>query len=173
VIAPLLKTLATRITTRSCWTQDLLIWRQCLPPSPSLNTPLWRYCAEKCNAEMETEPVHCPVGADLVQYLANREQDRKRSQSNPRRKRNNLEWCRQQEDLHQEYIHNVLRTGLSKEGGGDGVPFTASPAVGITNLHVMLSGKPLTFYLVVMLLMLYERRLSESERTRCVRPLGA
>jgi hypothetical protein len=27
-----------------------------------LNTPPWRYYAEKYNAEMETEPVHCPVG---------------------------------------------------------------------------------------------------------------
>jgi hypothetical protein len=83
---------------------------------------------------------------------ANREKDRERSQSNPLRQRHNLEWCRQREDLDQEYIHNVLRTGLLKEGGGDGVPFTASPAVGIKNLHVMLTGKPLTFYLVVMLL---------------------
>jgi hypothetical protein len=41
-----------------------------------------------------------------------------------------------------------------RRGGGDGVPFTASPAVGIKNLHVMLIGKPLTFYLVVMLLTL-------------------
>jgi hypothetical protein len=71
---------------------------------------------------------------DLVKYLANRERDRERSQSNPLRKRNNLEWCRQREDLDQEYIHNVLRTGLLKEGGGDGVPFTASPAVGIKNV---------------------------------------
>jgi hypothetical protein len=81
--------------------------------------------------------VQCPVGQDLVKYLANREKDRERSLSNPRCKRNNLVWCRQREDLNQEYIHNVLR------GGGDGVPFTASPAVGIKNLHVMSSGKPL------------------------------
>jgi hypothetical protein len=119
-----------------------------------LDTPPWRYYAEKYKAKMETEPVHCPVGQDLVKYLANRERDCKQSQSNPRRERNNLEWCRKGEDLDQEYIHNVLRTGLSKEGGGDGAPFTASPAVGIKNLHVMLSGKPLTFYLVVMLLTL-------------------
>jgi hypothetical protein len=112
----------------------------------------WKYYADKYNAKMETEPVHCPVGQDLVKYLANREKDRERSQSNPLRQRHNLEWCRQREDLDQEYIHNVLRTGLLKEGGGDGVPFTASPAVGIKNLHVMLTGKPLTFYLVVMLL---------------------
>jgi hypothetical protein len=77
----------------------------------------WKYYAEKYNAEMETEPVHCLVGQDLVQYLANREKDRKRSQSNPLGQRHNLEWCRQREDLDQEYIHNVLRTGLSKEGG--------------------------------------------------------
>jgi hypothetical protein len=82
-----------------------------------LDTPPWRYYAEKYNAELETEPVHCPVGQDLVKYLANRERDRKRSQSNPRCKQNNLVWCRQREDLDQEYIHNVLRTGLSKEGG--------------------------------------------------------
>jgi hypothetical protein len=82
-----------------------------------LDTPPWRYYAEKYNAELETEPVHCPVGQDLVKYLANRERDRKRSQSNPRCKQNNLVWCRQREDLDQEYIHNVLRTGLSKEWG--------------------------------------------------------
>jgi hypothetical protein len=80
-----------------------------------LKTPPWsRYYAEKYNAEMETEPVHCPMGQDLVKYLANSERDRERSQSNPHRKRSNLEWCRQREDLDQEYI---LRTGLLKEGG--------------------------------------------------------
>jgi hypothetical protein len=111
-----------------------------------------KYYADKYNAEMETEPVHCPMGQDLVKYLANRERNRVRSKSNPLRQRHNLEWCPQREDLDQEYIHNVLRTGLLKEGGGDGFPFTASTAVGIKNIHVMLSGKPLTFYLVVMLL---------------------
>jgi hypothetical protein len=99
-----------------------------------LETPPWcRYYAVKYNAEMETEPVYCPMGQDLVKYLANRERDRERSQSNPLPKRNNLEWCRQREDLDQEHIHNVLRTGLSKEGGRG----RASPAVGIKNLHVM------------------------------------
>jgi hypothetical protein len=83
-----------------------------------LETPPWsRYSTEKYNAKMETEPVHCPMGQDLVKYLANRERDRERSQSNPLRKRNNLEWCRQREDLDQEYIHNVLWTELLKEGG--------------------------------------------------------
>jgi hypothetical protein len=77
----------------------------------------WKYYADKYNAEMETEPVHCPMGQDLVKYLANRERDGERSQSNPLQKRSNLEWCRQREDLDQEYIYNVLRTGLSKEGG--------------------------------------------------------
>jgi hypothetical protein len=124
----------------------------------------WKYYAEKYNAEREVgpvcefhqeiEPVKCLVGQDLVKYLANREKDRERSQSNPHCMRNNLLWCRRQESLDQECIHNVLRTGLSKEGGGDGVHFTASPAVGIKNLHVMSIGKPLTFYLVVMLLTL-------------------
>jgi hypothetical protein len=81
-----------------------------------LETPPWsRYYAEKYNAEMETEPVHCPMGQDLVKYLVNR--DREQSQYNPLQKRNNLEWCRQREDLDHEYIHNVLQTGLLKEGG--------------------------------------------------------
>jgi hypothetical protein len=50
-----------------------------------LDTPPWRYYAEKYNAEMKIEPVQCPVGQDLVKYLANRERSRERSQSNPRR----------------------------------------------------------------------------------------
>jgi hypothetical protein len=92
-----------------------------------LETPPWsRYYAEKYNAEMETEPVHCPMGQDLVKYLANRERDRERSQFNQLRKRNNLEWCRQREDLNQEYIHNFLQTGLSKEGG-EGTGFPSRP----------------------------------------------
>jgi hypothetical protein len=83
-----------------------------------LETPPWsRYYAEKYNADMEVEPVHCPMGKDLIKYLARRERDRERSQSQPLRRRGDLEWCRQLEDLDQEYIHNVLRTGLSKEGG--------------------------------------------------------
>jgi hypothetical protein len=72
----------------------------------------WKYYADKYNAETETEPVHCPVGQDLVKYLAKRERDRERSQSNPLRQRHNLEWCRQHEDLNQEYLNNVLGTGL-------------------------------------------------------------
>jgi hypothetical protein len=75
-----------------------------------LDTPPWRYYAEKYNAEMETELVHCPVGQDLVKYLANRERDREQSQSNPHCKRNNLVWCQQREDLDQEYIHKVRPT---------------------------------------------------------------
>jgi hypothetical protein len=107
----------------------------------------WQNYAEKYNAEREVgpvcefhkekEPFKCPVGQDLVKYLANREKDRERSQSNPQCMRNNLVWCQRKERLDQEYIHNVLRTGLSKEGGGDGVPFTASPSVGIKNIHVL------------------------------------
>jgi hypothetical protein len=107
----------------------------------------WQYYAKKYNAEREVgpvcefhqekEPVKCPVGQDLIKYLANREKDRERSRSNPQCMQNNLLWCRRQESLDQEYIPNVLLKGLSKEGGGDGVPFTASPAVGIKNLHVM------------------------------------
>jgi hypothetical protein len=81
------------------------------------DTPPWRYYAEKYNAEREIEPAQCQVGQDLVKYLANRERDCQRSQSNPLCKRKNLIWCRQREDLDQQYIHNVLRTGLSKEGG--------------------------------------------------------
>jgi hypothetical protein len=48
-----------------------------------LDTPPWRYYTEKYNAEREIEPVQCPVGQDLAKYLANREEDRERSQSNP------------------------------------------------------------------------------------------
>jgi hypothetical protein len=44
------------------------------------------------------------------------------------------------------------RQDFRRRGGGDGVLFTDSPAIGIKNLHVILCGKPLTFYLVVMLL---------------------
>jgi hypothetical protein len=75
----------------------------------------WRYFCEKYNAEIK--PVHCPVGWDLVMYLAGRERDRERSQSNPLRHRGDLEWCRQREDLDQQAILEVLRTGLSKERG--------------------------------------------------------
>jgi hypothetical protein len=42
-----------------------------------LETPPWSgYYAEKYNAETETEPVHCPMGQDLDNLLANRERDR-------------------------------------------------------------------------------------------------
>jgi hypothetical protein len=114
----------------------------CLSNDNWVDDSAWQYYDEKYNAEREVRPVcefhreielvKCPVGQDLVKYLANREKDRKRSQSNLHRMRNNLLWCRRQESLDQ-----VLRTGLSTEGGGDGVPFTASPSVGIKNLHVM------------------------------------
>jgi hypothetical protein len=77
----------------------------------------WKYYAEKYNTDREVEPVHCPVGWDLVKYLARRERDRERSQSNPLRPRGDLEWYHQREELDQKYIHNVLRTGLSKERG--------------------------------------------------------
>jgi hypothetical protein len=77
----------------------------------------WRYFCKKYNAENEIRPVHCPVGWDLVKYLAGRKRDRERSQSNPLRRRGNLEWCRQREDLDQQAIHEVLRTGLWKERG--------------------------------------------------------
>jgi hypothetical protein len=95
-----------------------------------VNESAWQYYAEKYNAEREVgpvsefhqekEPVKCPVGQDLVKYLANREKDCERSQSNPQCMRNNLLWCRRQESVDQEYIHNVLQTGLSKGGGGGG-----------------------------------------------------
>jgi hypothetical protein len=77
----------------------------------------WRYLCEKYNTENEVQPEHCPMGRDLVKYLAGRERDRERSQSMPLSRRGNLEWCRQREDLNQKIIHEVLRTGLSKERG--------------------------------------------------------
>jgi hypothetical protein len=80
----------------------------------------WRYFCEKYNAENEIKPVHCPVRWDLVKYLAVRERDPERSQSNPLRRRGDLEWCRQREDLDQQAIHKVLRAGLSKERGRGG-----------------------------------------------------
>jgi hypothetical protein len=97
-----------------------------------LDTRPWRYYAEKYNAKREVWPVcefhqeielvQCLVGQDLVKYLANREKDRERSQSNPHCMWNNLLWCRRRKSLNQESIYNVLRTGLWKEGGGDGFP---------------------------------------------------
>jgi hypothetical protein len=77
----------------------------------------WKYYAEKYNTDREVEPVHCPVGWDLVKYLARRERDRERYQSNPLRGWGDLEWCLQREELDQKCIHNVLQTGLSKERG--------------------------------------------------------
>jgi hypothetical protein len=53
----------------------------------------WKYYAEKYNSTREKELVQCPVGKDLVKYLANREKDRKRSQSNPQCMRNDHNWC--------------------------------------------------------------------------------
>jgi hypothetical protein len=88
----------------------------------------WKYYAEKNNTDREVELVHCPVGWDLVKYLAKRERDRERSQSNPLRRRGNLEWCRQREDFNQEHIHNVLRTELSKERGRGRAGTPSSPA---------------------------------------------
>jgi hypothetical protein len=77
----------------------------------------WRYFIEKYNADNETQPVHCPTGQELAKYLAGREKDHERSQSNPLRRRCDLEWCRQREDLDQQAIYEVLRTGLSMERG--------------------------------------------------------
>jgi hypothetical protein len=77
----------------------------------------WKYYAKKYNAMTERELVQCPVGKDLVKYLANREKDRKRSQSNPQCMMNDLEWCFKKEQINQEALHNILRTGLSKERG--------------------------------------------------------
>jgi hypothetical protein len=80
-------------------------------------TDPWRYFCEKYSADNEAPPVHCPTGQELAKYLAGHEKDRERSQSNPLRRRGDLEWCRQREDLDQQAIHKVLRTGLSKERG--------------------------------------------------------
>jgi hypothetical protein len=86
----------------------------------------WRYFCTKYSAEKliadeaQLELVrsrHCPTGEELAKYLANREIDRERSQSQPLRRRGDLEWCRRREDLDQQAIHEVLRTGLSKERG--------------------------------------------------------
>jgi hypothetical protein len=77
----------------------------------------WKYYTEKYNSMREKELVQCPVGQDLVKYLANREKDRERSQSNPQCMRNDLIWCFRKEQIDQEALHNVLRKGLSKERG--------------------------------------------------------
>jgi hypothetical protein len=55
----------------------------------------WQYYAEKYN------------------YL--KEKDRERSQSNPAVMRNDARWCFKKEQIDQEAIHKVLRTGLLKE----------------------------------------------------------
>jgi hypothetical protein len=70
-----------------------------------------------CEFHKEKELVQCPVGQDLVKYLANREKDREGSQSNPQCMRNDLNWCYRKEQIDQEALHNILRTGLSKERG--------------------------------------------------------
>jgi hypothetical protein len=57
----------------------------------------WKYYAEKYN------------------YL--KEKDRERSQSNSQCMRNDLQWCFKKEQIDQEPLHNVLRTGLPKERG--------------------------------------------------------
>jgi hypothetical protein len=72
----------------------------------------WKYYVEKynvkrevrpvCEFHQEIEPVKCPVGQDLVKYLANREKDCEKSQLNPHCMRNNLLWCRRRESLDQE-----------------------------------------------------------------------
>jgi hypothetical protein len=87
----------------------------------------WKYYAEKynsmrekgpiCEFHQEKELVQCPVGQDLVRYLVSREKDRERSQSNPHCMRNDLVWCYRKEQIDQEALHNVLRTGLLKERG--------------------------------------------------------
>jgi hypothetical protein len=105
----------------------------------------WRYFCEKYNAEKEIEPVHCPVGWDLVKYLAGRERDRERSQST-------LSGVANVKNLIRSLFTTSCGQDFRRRRGGDRVPFTASPDVGIKNLHVMLIGKPLTFYLVFMIL---------------------
>jgi hypothetical protein len=80
-----------------------------------------KYSADKLVADEAQRElvrnVHCPTGGELAKYLADREIDQEWSQSNPLRHRGNLEWCRRREDLDQQAIHEVLRTGLSKEWG--------------------------------------------------------
>jgi aminoglycoside phosphotransferase len=77
----------------------------------------WKYYAEKYNSMTERVLVQCPVGKELVKYLAKREKDRKRSQSNPQCMRNDLQWCFKKEQIDQDALHRVLRTGLPKERG--------------------------------------------------------
>jgi hypothetical protein len=68
-----------------------------------------------CEFNQEKELVQCPVGQDLFKYLASRETDRERSQSNPHCMRNDLVWCYWKEQIYQEALHNILGTGLLKE----------------------------------------------------------
>jgi hypothetical protein len=82
-----------------------------------ISNSAWKYYAEKYNAMTERELAQCPVKKDLVKYLANREKDRERSQSNPQCMRKDLEWCFKKEQIVQEGLHNILGTGLSKERG--------------------------------------------------------
>ena len=89
----------------------------------------WDYFLTKYNAdklvadearlrEIREENVQQVVrSGELALYHMNREIDRERSQSQPLHRRGDLEWCRRQEDLDQRAIHEVLRTGLSKERG--------------------------------------------------------
>ncbi len=86
----------------------------------------WDYFLTKYNADKlvadearlrEIRERKCPTGGELALYLIKREIDRERSQSQPLHRRGDLEWCRRQEDLDQQAIHEVLRTGLSKERG--------------------------------------------------------
>jgi hypothetical protein len=75
----------------------------------------WKYYAEKYNSEREKGPicefhqekelVQCPVGQDLVKYLASRERDQERSQSNPHCMQNGLVWCYRKGRIDQEAIH--------------------------------------------------------------------
>jgi hypothetical protein len=101
-----------------------------------VNNSVWKYYADKYNAERENGPVYefhqekkpvkCPVLQYLVKYLANREKDRERSQSNPQCMRNNLVWCHRKERINQEAIHNVLRD-RTFEGEGEGMGFPKKP----------------------------------------------
>jgi hypothetical protein len=86
----------------------------------------WDYFLTKYNADKliadearlkEIRGRNCPTGGELATYLVKREIDRERSQSQPLHRRGDLEWCRRREDLDQQAIHEVLRTGLSKERG--------------------------------------------------------
>jgi hypothetical protein len=81
----------------------------------------WRYFCEKYNADNEAPPVHCPTGRDLAKYLAGRERNREGSQSNPLRRRGDLEWCRQREG------HSRSPADRTFEGEGEGTGFCPWP----------------------------------------------